>query len=82
MRGVILAFALGMTATACRAGDAIKATGILHGKMVEFPEKGLADGAKATIALLESCHDLDEVTPTLAELKMARQGDHVRLVFG
>ena len=61
--------------------DAPVATGILHGKRVKFSEKGLVEGVKATIVLLESCHDLDDVTPALADLKKARQGDHVRLVF-
>jgi hypothetical protein len=34
MRGVLLAVALGVTATACIAEDAITANGILHGKRV------------------------------------------------
>jgi hypothetical protein len=81
MRGVLLAVALAATANACRAEDALGATGTLHGKRVKFPEKGLVEGAKATIALLESCHDVDEMTSTLADLKSAREGDHVRLAF-
>jgi len=81
MRGVLLAVALAVTATACKADDAPTATGTLHGKRVKFPEEGLAEGAKATIALLESCHDVDEMTPALSDLKKARQGDHARLVF-
>jgi hypothetical protein len=39
------------------ADDAPKASGILDGKRVQFPEQGIADGVKATIGLLESCHD-------------------------
>jgi hypothetical protein len=81
MQIVLLCAAMAVTATANGADDAPIATGILHGKMVKFSEKGLAEGAKATILLLESCHDLDDVTPALADLKKARQGDHVRLVF-
>ena len=81
MRGVLLVVALTVTGTACRADDALTANGTLHGKRVKFPEQGLAEGAKATIALLQSCHHVDEVTPALADLKKARQGDHIRLVF-
>jgi hypothetical protein len=81
VRSVLLAVALVVTATACEADNAPTATGTLHGKRVKFPKKGLAEGTKATIALLESCHDVDETTPALADLKKARQGDHVRLVF-
>ena len=81
MRGVLLVVAFAMTAAACRADDALTATGILHGKRVKFQEAGRLQGAKVTIALLESCHDVDETTPALADLKKAREGDHVRLVF-
>ena len=81
MRNILLGVVMAVTATAKGADDAPVATGILHGKTVKFSEKGLAEGAKATIVLLESCHDLDDVTPALADLKKARQGDHVRLVF-
>jgi hypothetical protein len=81
MRNILLGVVMAVTATANGADGDPLATGILHGKMVKFSEKGLAEGAKATIVLLESCHDLDYVTPALADLKKARQGDHVRLVF-
>ena len=81
MRGILLGVVMAVTATANAADDVPVATGILHGKTVKFSEKGLAEGAKATIELLESCHDLDDETPALADLKKARQGDHVRLVF-
>ena len=73
MRGVLLVVALAVTAAACRADDALTATGILHGKRVKFQEAGRLQGAKVTIALLESCHDVDETTPALADLKKARK---------
>ncbi len=81
MRSILMGVVMAVTATANGAGDAPAASGILHGKRLKFSEKGLAEGAKAAIVLLESCHDLDAVTPVLADLKKARQGDHVRLVF-
>jgi hypothetical protein len=61
------------------ADDAPKATGMRDGKQVKFPEKGVADGVKATLGLLESCHD--ESLFQADELSTALQGDHVRLVF-
>jgi hypothetical protein len=75
----LLAVIVLVTANACRAEDAPRATGTLDGKQVKFPEKGLADGVKATVGLLESCHD--ESLYQADELKKAKQGDHVRLVF-
>jgi hypothetical protein len=79
-----LASALLFVAAVCHgSGDAIEASGTLDGKKVWFPAKSLAEGARATIDLLESCHDAsdDTVTYTLADLKKAQKGDHVRLVF-
>src|SRR5262249_18318398 len=61
------------------ADDAPKATGTLDGKQLKFPEKGIADGVKATVGLLESCHS--ESLYQADERKKAEQGDHVRLVF-
>ncbi|HEY1192489.1 MAG TPA: hypothetical protein VGE74_33000 [Gemmata sp.] len=61
------------------ADDSAKASATLDGKVVQFPEKGIAGGVKATIALLESCHDSG--TGTAADLKKAQAADHVRLVF-
>jgi hypothetical protein len=67
-------------ATVCSgAEDATKANGTLDGKKVNFPAKGVAEGVKATIGLLESCHD--ESLYDAEELKKAEKGDHVRLVF-
>ena len=59
--------------------DLPKASGILHGKKVMFPGKSVADGVKAAVGLLESCHD--ESLFQADELKKAEGGDHVRLVF-
>ncbi len=61
------------------AEDAVKASATLEGKKMEFPEKGVAGGVRATTALLESCHDRSQ--GTLADLKKAQEGDHVRLLF-
>ena len=61
------------------ADDASKATATLQGKKMQFPEKGLATGVKATTALLESC--AHKIEGTAAELKKAQEGDYVRLVF-
>jgi hypothetical protein len=68
-----------VAAVAVGAADVPKATGTRDGKPVKVPEKGLADGVKATLGLLESCHD--ESLFEADELKKALQGDHVRLVF-
>jgi hypothetical protein len=57
----------------------VKASARLSGKEVSFPEQGLLGGARATLALLESCHSMGE--GTAADLKKAQEGDHVRLVF-
>jgi hypothetical protein len=65
-------------AVAPGAGDTPQASGTLDGKKVKFPEKGLADGVKATVGLLESCHS--ESVYQDDEFKKALQGDHVRLV--
>ena len=63
--------------------DLPKASGMLDGKKVQFPAKGVAEGVKATVALLESCHSASDgtIAYTAADLKKAQQGDHVRLVF-
>src|SRR5258708_4247287 len=68
-----------------RNGDleGTKASGTLDGTKVRFPAKSIAEGVKATITLLESCHSINDGTIpyTDADLKNAQQGDHVRLVF-
>jgi hypothetical protein len=51
----------------------------LDGKQVKFPEKGVAEGVKAVVGLLESCHD--ESLFQADEKNKALKGDHVRLVF-
>jgi predicted metalloprotease with PDZ domain len=57
------------------------ASGKLDGKKVKFPTKGVAEGVKATISLLESCHSVDGETYTVADMKKAQHGDYVRFVF-
>jgi hypothetical protein len=79
MRTAILVILVLVTVAACRAEDVPKATGVLEGKKVMFPEKGIAGGVKATIALLESCHD--ESLYQADELKKAQRGDYLHLMF-
>ena len=61
------------------ADDPPRATGTLGGKQLRFPEKGIAEGVRATIGLLESCSDKSLFEAD--ELKKAKQGDHIRIVF-
>jgi hypothetical protein len=79
MRIVVVAAVVVLTANACWAEDAPRASGRLDGKGVKFPEKSVADGVKATVGLLESCHS--ESRYQADEFKKALKGDHVRLVF-
>jgi hypothetical protein len=79
MRSGLATLVLLFAAVAVGAADGPKATGTRDGKPVKFPEKGLADGVKATLGLLESCHDSSLFDDD--ELKKAFEGDHVRLVF-
>jgi hypothetical protein len=79
MRNVLFTIGVLLTANACWAEDAPKASGILDGKRVKFPEKSVAEGVKATVGLLESCHS--ESLYQADEFKKALQGDHIRLVF-
>jgi hypothetical protein len=79
MRCVVTAVVVLFAAAAHAAVDSPKASGHLEGKPVMFPEKGITDGVKATIGLLESCHDGSLYQAD--EFKKALQGDHVRLVF-
>jgi hypothetical protein len=79
MRLGLAAFVVMFVAVAHGADDTAKVTAILDGKPVKFPEKVVAEGVKATVGLLESCHD--ESTFENDELKTALKGDHVRWVF-
>ena len=79
MRNVLVVAVVLLTANACWAEDAPKASGTLDGKRVKFPEKSVADGVKATVGLLESCHS--ESLYQADEFKKALKGDHIRLVF-
>jgi hypothetical protein len=78
MRNVLVAAVVLLTANACWAEDAPKASGTLDGKTVKFPEKSVADGVEATVGLLESCHS--ESVYQADEFKKALQGDFIRLV--
>lgn len=79
MRCVLATFVVLFAAVAHGADDTPKATATLDGKRFVFPEKGIADGVKAVVGLLESCHS--ESLYQADELKEAERGDHVRLVF-
>jgi len=79
MRNVLIAAVVLLTANPCRADDVSKASGTLDGKGVKSPEKSVADGVKATVGLLESCHS--ESLYQEDEFKKALKGDHIRLVF-
>jgi hypothetical protein len=79
MRWHLAALVVLFAAVARGADDAPKATGTLDGKPLMFPVKGIADGVKAAVDLLESCHD--ESLYQADERKKAEQGDHIRLVF-
>jgi hypothetical protein len=82
MRSVLGATLLIFAAGVCGADDPPKApvaSGTYDGKKIAFPEKGIADGVRATVGLLESCSS-DELY-NADEFKKAVHGDHIRLVF-
>jgi hypothetical protein len=79
MRCGLATLVLLFAAVAQGADDVPKATGTLDGKQLKFPAKGIPHGVKATIGLLQSCHD--ESLYQADERKKAEKGDHVRLVF-
>jgi len=84
MRCLLLAVVLMVSAIhAHGADDGPRATGTLEGQQVKFPQKGLDEGIKATVGLLESCHDASDgtVAYTVEDLKKALQKDHVHLVL-
>lgn len=73
------ALALVVAVFAAAVHGAPTASGTLDGKKIVFPAKGIADGVKATVGLLESC--CSESLYQADELQKAQRGDHVRLVF-
>jgi hypothetical protein len=79
MRSVLATIVVLFASAAYGADQAPRTSGTQGGKKLTFPEKGIAGGVKATLGLLESCHD--ESLYQAAERKKAEQGDHVRLVF-
>lgn len=79
MRSAIVVLVLLFPAIAQGADSAPKVTGALHGKQVKWPEKGVAEGVKATVGLLQSCQS--ESLFDADELKKALEEDHVRLVL-
>jgi hypothetical protein len=77
----LLTLGLLLTATTSNGADkAAKVTATLEGRKVQLPAKSVAEGTKALIGLLDSCTSRDDGY-TAADLKKARQGDHVRVVF-
>jgi len=79
MRRALAAVVVVVVAGAGAAGDGPEVTGTVDGKRITFPEKSVPDGVKATLGLLESCHD--EGLYQADELRKAARGDHVRLEF-
>jgi hypothetical protein len=79
MRCAVATLIVLLAAMAQAADEMPKAYGTIDGKRVKFPDKGLADGVKATVGLLESCHS--ESLYQADELKKALKGDHIRLVL-
>ncbi len=68
-----------IAAVAQGAEESTEASGSFEGKRITFPAMGIADGVKATLGLLESCHD--ESLYRAEERENAEQGDHIRLLF-
>jgi len=79
MRCALATLVVLFAAVAHGADDIPKVTGKLNGKQLKFPKKGISDGVKATVGLLESCHDHSLFQAD--ELDKAEQGDHIRLAF-
>jgi hypothetical protein len=69
-------------ATICHgADDATTASRTLDGMKAQFPARSIADGVTVLTGALKSCHSSSESSDPVADLKKARQGDHVRFVF-
>jgi hypothetical protein len=84
MRLVLIPVLLLAAAPSRGADDAPKASRIVDGMALPFDPKGVADGVKATLALLESCHSDDwsgPNPPTVDDVTKVLRGDHVRVVF-
>jgi hypothetical protein len=80
---LVLVGAAMLVAQGSRADDLPKATRVIEGAKTTFPEKSLPEGVKAFVGVLESCSDMSDGTVqyTADDLKKARKGDHVSLVF-
>lgn len=78
-RSILLTTILMLAAGSGPAAEPPQATGILDGKPIVFAQRTVPVGAKAALALLESCHD--ESLFAAEELRTAERGDHLRLVF-
>ena len=79
MRSVLaIAFVL-FTGVALGAENEHQLSFLLDGKPAKVAGKSVAEGVRATVGLLESCHD--ESPFAAEEFKAARQADHLRLVF-
>lgn len=80
MLGACFAVVVTVATNAFPIEGGLTATGTIDSKTITFPESSLSEGVKATVGLLESCHDKSPFNK--AELKKAKQGDHLRLSFG
>lgn len=75
---ILLIFAIATPAV--RGADLpARAAGVLDGQKVKFPAKEITNGVKATLGLLESCHD--KSLYDAEEFKKARKGEHIRVIF-
>jgi hypothetical protein len=63
------------------ADETPKASRKLEGTTAQFPEKSIEKGVNATLGVLQSCSSSSASSEPAADLKKARQGDHVRMVF-
>jgi hypothetical protein len=84
MRFILAPVLLFAAATCQGADDAPMASRVVDGMKLPFDPKGVGEGVKATLALLESCHSAawpGPKPPTSDDVKKVLEGDHVRLVF-
>lgn len=83
MRFALVLSAIFFGATTSFADDLPSATRVIEREKTTFPIDSLTQGLKVTLAVVESCHSLNDgrVNPTIDDVKKARKGDHVRFVF-
>ena len=79
MRNALAIFIVLFAGVALGAENEPQLSLLLDGKPAKVAGKSVAEGVRATVGLLESCHD--ESPFAAEEFKAARQADHLRLVF-